>query len=109
MQTKEKKVFINRSEVGRSTFCDPEETEQLVVEVVKETDVVGLDQYLLKISMITSHFDIINYFELDDFSEAMASFRAKPYNNYDHTSNDQTLQLKVQKLSEAFRTANWED
>lgn len=109
MQTKEKKVFINRSEVGRSTFCDPEDKEQLLVEVVKEShDIVG-DQYLLKISMITSHFDIINYFELDDFSEAMASFRSKPYNNYDHTSNDQTLQLKVQKLSEAFRTAKWED
>tara|TARA_R100000781_G_scaffold48539_1_gene32383 strand:+ start:433 stop:762 length:330 start_codon:yes stop_codon:yes gene_type:complete len=109
MQTKEKKVFINRSEVGRSTFSDPEEKEQLLVEVVKETDLIGLDQYLLKISMITSHFDIINYYELEDFSEAMASFRAKPYNNYDHTSNDQALQLKVQKLSEAFRTAKWEE
>ena len=109
MQTKEKKVFINRSEVGRSTFCDPEDKEQLVVEIVKESQEIVGDQYLLKISMITSHFDIINYFELEDFSEAMASFRAKPYNNYDHTSNDQDLQLKIQKLSEAFRTAKWED
>ena len=109
MQTKEKKVFINRSEVGRSTFCDPDDKEQLLVEVVKEShDIVG-DQYLLKISMITSHFDIINYFELNDFSEAMARFRSQPHNAYDHTSNDSILQGEIQKLSEAFRTAKWED